>query len=468
VWIGVRMKVLCNNLSIACIVLFFSVTNLLGQAPDILWTKMFGGADRDYGRSVKQTTDGGYIVAGFTYSFGGGLFDVYLVKTNTVGDTLWTKTYGGANTEAGRAVQQTTDGGYIIAGTFNPGGLNEDVYLIKTDSIGDTLWTKKYGWPGQDFAYAVQQTTDGGYITIGFTPQGPGGHIAPNILLIKMDSLGNLSWYQTYGGYFSWDMGFSLQQTGDGGYIIVGMTDYFNYDSSDVYLIKTDANGDTIWSKTFGGASYDYGESVRQTSDGGYIIVGETASFGTGDYDVYLIKTDSLGDTLWTRTYGGDQDESGLSVIESSDGGFVITGMTWSYAVGLADVYVIRTDTNGDTIWTKTIGGLEWDCGWSIQATSDGGYVIAGETKSFGAGDMDFYVIRIAPDTLNINEKKTWKVEHYDFGPTIFSGSLILPKAKKCKVFDIAGRVVMPDKIKAGIYFIEIDGQMTQKVVKIR
>jgi hypothetical protein len=331
-----------NNLRfagiIACLLMFVSI-DVYAQ-PDTLWTKTYGGADKDYGYSVQQTSDGGFIITGYTESFGAGGYDVYLIKADSSGDTLWTKTYGGANDDYGRSVRQTSDGGFLITGGTYPFGAGAyDVYLIKADSSGDTLWTKTYG--GTDT-----------------------------------------------------DIGESVQQTSDGGYIIAGYTHSFGAGESDVYLIKADSSGDTLWTKTYGGADKDYGRSVRQTSDGGFIITGYTESFGAGENDVYLIKADSSGDTLWTKTYGGADADYGYSVQQTSDGGYIIAGGTISFGAGESDVYIIKADSSGDALWTKTYGGTDYDNGHSVQQTSDGGYIIAGRTESFGAGSRDVYLIK--------------------------------------------------------------------------
>ncbi|MBA7530076.1 hypothetical protein ES705_22279 [subsurface metagenome] len=313
---------------------------LFAQGPDTLWTKTYGGVDIDRGYSVQQTTDGGYIITGNTKSFGAGGYDVWLLKTDANGDTLWTKTYGGTGHDYGESVQQTTDNGYIIAGYTNSFGAgNYDVKLIKTLMNGDTLWTKTYGGLDTDYGYSVQQTTDNGYIIAGYTKSfGAGGY---DVYLIKTDMIGNTLWTKTYGGVDD-ERAWLVQQTTDNGYIIAGETESFGVGREDAWLIKTDMNGDTLWTKVYGGTTYDYAKSVQQTTDNGYIVVGETKSFGAGGYDLWLLKTDANGDTLWAKLYGGPMDEYGLSVQETTDNGYIITGWTKSFGAGGADLWLLR------------------------------------------------------------------------------------------------------------------------------
>jgi len=295
--------------AIALCVLTIFLSNTVFAQPDALWTKTFGGSDSDYGHSVQQTSDGGYIITGSTKSYGAGGSDVWLIKTDASGDTIWTKTFGGSDSYVGYSVQQTSDGGYIITGvTYSYGASGSDVWLIKTDALGDILWTETFG--GNNF-----------------------------------------------------DRGSSVQQTSDNGYIITGYTYSYGTGSYDVWLIKTDASGDTIWTKTFGGSDSDNGHSVQQTSDGGYIITGSTQSYGAGSDDVWLIKTGTSGDTIWTKTFGGSDSDNGHSVQQTSDGGYIITGSTKSYGAGSYDVWLIKTDASGDTIWTKTQVGFNFWAG---------------------------------------------------------------------------------------------------------
>jgi len=377
--------------------------------PDILWTKTFGGSSREEGRSVQQTLDGGYIVAGFTRSYGAGNYDVWLIKTDSLGDTLWTRTFGGSQWDWANSVQQTYDGGYIITGFTNSYGTwLRDLWLIKTDESGDTLWTKTFGRgtgfnSPMDEGMCAQQTSDGGYIVTGYTESfGAGGY---DVWLIKTDESGDSAWTQTFGGR-SREEGRSVQQTFDGGYIVTGSTHSFGAGNSDVWLIKTDEMGDSAWTQTFGGIDQDEGYFVQQTSDGGYIIAGETCSYGTGFRglsDLWLIKTDELGDPLWTRTLGAYYRDVGSSLQQTSDGGYIITGWSESYVGGSSDVWLIKIDESGNELWTRTFWTPDPDIGYFVQQTSDGGYIITGQTSPFdmywdGPGWADVLLIRVAPD----------------------------------------------------------------------
>jgi len=355
----------------------------------VSWQRTYGRGGDDQGRSLQQTSDGGFIVCGSTTQRTGGYHDAYLIRTNALGDTLWIRTYGGTREDAGYSVQLTADGGYLVAGnttSFGAGGC--DVYLVKTNAQGDTVWTRTYGGTKDDQGNCVQPTSDGGYIVVGWTySSGAGGH---DVYLIKTDAQGDTIWTKTYGGS-GWDEGFAVAATADGGYIIGGSTTSFGAGAYDVYVIKTNASGDTLWTRTCGGAGLDYGYSIQQTADGGYVVAGATTSFAAGHYDVYLVKTNTSGDTLWTRTYG-PSDDGGYSVQQTADGGYIVAGFTNSPS--LWDVYLIKTDPSGDTLWTRTYGGTDFEAGYSVLQTTDGGYVIAGFTGSFGEGDNDVYLIR--------------------------------------------------------------------------
>ena len=381
-----------NSKKLLLILIAFAFMSLSATA-QIMFQKTYENDSSSEGYFVKQTQDGGYIITGNTSSRGAGSADVYLIRINSNGDTLWTKTYGGTNYDDGEDVEQTSDGGYIIiGGTESFGFATSKVYLIKTNSTGDTLWTRTYGGSGSDWGYSGQQTSDGGYIISGYTySYGAGGSDA---YLIKTNSSGDTLWTKTYGASGG-DWGDKVKQTTDGGYIIAGYTTDFGAGNENVYLIKTNSSGDTLWTKTFGGTTGDdAGYDIQLTSDGGYIIAGTSASFGAGGNDMYLIKTNSLGDTLWTKTYGGTGDDYANSVQQTSDGGYIFTGSTGSFGAGSSDVYLIKTNSLGDTLWTRTYGGTGYDWADHVQQTADKGYIISGSSCSFGDTLGVLYLIK--------------------------------------------------------------------------
>ena len=366
-------------------------------APEEEWDRAFGGSGLDRGYSVQQTSDGGYIIVGETYSSGTGESAVWLIKTNSKGIKEWDRTFGGLIWNGvGYTVQQTSDSGYIIVGETSSclsDIATSDVWLIKTDSEGIKEWDRKFGRLFDDCGYSVQQTSDGGYIIVGET----WGITTSDVWLIKMDSKGSEEWDRTF-SKSGVNKGYSVQQTSDGGYIITGMEGPF-FGIYDVLLIKTDSEGNEEWNRTFGGWCDTCGRSVQQTSDGGYIIAGWVYPylFGIGSKDVLLIKTDSKGNEEWNRTFGGSDHDCGYSVQQTSDGGYIITGYTNSSGAGESDVLLIKTDSHGNKEWAMTIGGSSLDKGYSVEQTSDGGHIIVGETYSSGTGDGDVWLIKITP-----------------------------------------------------------------------
>ena len=368
---------------------------IFAQAPDTLWTKTFGGSNIDVGYSVQQTSDSGYIIAGYTRSYGtmSGR-NVWLIKTDPNGNEEWNNAFGGNDDEEGYSVQQTTDGGYIIAGytkSFGAGGT--DVYLIKTDSLGNQLWSKTFGGSQDDEAYSVQQTSEGGYIIAGATSSSGAG--SRDAWLIKTDPSGNAVWQKTQGGMSS-DGARSVQQTSDGGFILTGWT--YSYGPGylgNAWLVKTDSLGSQEWNNYFGGSDVDRGYSVQQTADGGYIISGYTTSSGAGLEDMLLVKTDSMGTVERMKTFGGSGRDYGNFVQQTSDGGYIVVGYTLSFGAGGDDIYLVKTDASCDEEWSTTYGGAYSDVGYCVRQTNDGGYIITGHTLSFGAGLHDVWLIKL-------------------------------------------------------------------------
>jgi hypothetical protein len=454
----------------------------------ITFERTYGGTGNDWGWSVQQTRDSGYIITGSTTSIGAGRLDVYLVKTSAYGETLWTRAYGGAYNEFGRSVQQTTDSGYVITGyTGSFGAGASDVYLIKTDQDGDTLWTRTYGGPDYEDGHSVQQTADGGYIIAGHTNSFGAGF--DDVYLIRTNASGDTLWTRTFGGDTD-DYGYSVQQTADSGYVIAGSTTRRGADNFDVYLIRTNARGDTLWTKTYGGEYHDGGYSVLQTAENGFVIVGYTASSGAGSDDVFLINTDAQGDTLWTRTFGGGFDDGSHSLQQTPDNGYIIAGTTSSFGAGTDDVYLVKTDARGNALWTRTFGGTDRDIGSSVQHSADGGFVVAGRTYSFGEGSADFYLIKT--DSLGnvaVAEPKTSATRapalSLSCEPNPFSGTTTIRFSHlasrfsplSLRIFDAQGRAVrsfssllsppsslvwdgcddMGQMLPSGAYFLRLD-----------
>lgn len=358
----------------------------------LTFQKAYGGTAADYANSVRQTYDNGYIIAGTTTSFGSGGRDILVIKTNTSGDTLWTKTFGGpTDNEYGFCVQQTTDSGFIVSGvasSFND--VAGDMYLIKLNVTGDTLWTRTYGGNGYEWGSFVQQTSDGGYILTGQTPAfGAGGFDA---YLVKLDAAGDLSWTKTYGGS-GLEIGSAVQQTSDSGYILTGQIDSYGAGSGDFYLVKTDNLGDVVWTKAYGVADEESGVTVKQTTDGGYIIGGNSGN------DMCLLKTDSSGALVWSKKYGGSFIDQCYEVLQTNDSGYMVCGKSFSFSSSADyDAYIVKTDNQGIVEWSKTYGASGSpsanDVVYSIQQTNDGGYIMAGETYGFGTGFMNVYLIK--------------------------------------------------------------------------
>jgi len=338
------------------------------------------------GRIIRQTTDGGYAIqAGAPNNVAGYVF----VRLNRYGDTLWSKRYSGTYQYNENSFQQTSDEGFIITATAYPSAFSDTciIYLIKTNSTGDTLWTKVFGRVGyQERCYSVNQTTDGGYVVAGITTDGGVG-----VYLFKTDANGNTLWRKSYLGLTN-QVGYSMQQTTDGGFVIAGSTGA-GAGGGDIILIRTDSSGGLLWTKTYGGVNSDVAYSVQQTIDGGYIIGGETNSFGAGGNDIYLIKTNASGTVQWSKAYGGDSAEYSWSVRQTNDGGFIIAGSTISFGAGAYDAYLIKTAANGNLLWSKTYGGVNGDVANYAVETFDGGYIATGYYH-YSPSQPNIYVIK--------------------------------------------------------------------------
>ncbi len=366
----------------------FLVFFIFGTVDAAQWSETYGGGGDDYANDVQQTSDGGYIVAARTKSFGAGNYDAWILKLDRQGAIQWQKTYGGSNSDNLHSIRQTSDGGYIAAGWTSSFSANMNAWVLKLDGSGTIQWQKIFADSSESIANAVRQTRDGGFIIGGYAGA------ALNAWVVKLDAGGNVQWQKTYGGSGVDEIS-SLQQTSDDGYIFTGYTSSFGAGNVDAFLVKIDASGNVLWQKTYGGPNYDFAYSVQQTAEGGYIVAGSTASFGAGNHDVWVMKLDASGSIVWNKTYGGSADDIANSVQQTSDGGYIVAGQTSSFGKGMADAWVLKLDSAGNVVWEKTYGGTSPDYAYAVQHTADGGYVIAGRTESFGSGGMDAWIMKL-------------------------------------------------------------------------
>jgi hypothetical protein len=372
----------------------------ISVAASSMWNQTYGGPDNDSAGALVQTSDEGYAIAGYTSSFSDDSSVLcWLVKVDSSGNMEWNKTYGGQGNispiAGSIAMVQTSDGGCALScytqGTFGD-EIHTGFWLVKVDSSGNMEWNKTHWREGHNVAYSLVQTSDGGYAIAG---EARGG----DVWLVKTDSEGNIMWNRTYGGS-DFDYAKSLVQTTDGGYALAGLKGLGFWSNTSgawlpvVWLIKTDIAGNIEWNQTYGGEGTKYVQPLVQTTDGGYAMAGSTNAFGAGGSDFWLIKTDSSGNLMWNKTYGGADGDRALDLVQTSDGGYALAGFTQSFGAGVVDFWVVKTDPSGNMQWDQIYGGPDSDSAWAIVEATDGGYAIAGSTISFGAGKNDAWLIK--------------------------------------------------------------------------
>jgi len=380
---------------------------LLGSslfAQDTLWTRTYGGDDGDQAYSVCQTEDGGYALGGSTWSFGLGQSDYYLVRTDSNGDTLWSRTYGlSFHQDEFREMKPTADGGFVLAGyAFSEAVDDWVVYVVRTDANGDTLWTRDLGLGQGD---AVDETGDGGFIIVGSIFLSD--HTA--MLLIRTDANGETVWTKVFDhqhGEFRFNAADAVEETSDGGLIIGGSTQCEPW-ILHAYLIKTDANGDTLWTRTYATGGYNAFHSVQETSDGGFIVASSMYSEVTWSDDALLVKYDADGNLEWAQCYGTELNEWGNSARETTDGGFIMAGGDMDFMTMDARMYVVKTDAEGNLQWTgnyarTTPDGMKVGDGLSVVETEGGGFAAAGYSVPEGSWSSDMYLVRIRVPQVSI------------------------------------------------------------------
>ncbi|MFW9777777.1 MAG: hypothetical protein ACFFE8_02905 [Candidatus Heimdallarchaeota archaeon] len=369
----------------------------LTNSPKALWNQSYGVTGGGDAPDLIQTNDGGFALAGSTGVGNAYGSEMWLVKTDDEGVVQWTHTYGGLAADWASALIQTTDGGYVLAGnTRSYGGGAGDMWLVKTNAIGVALWSQTYGGFETDEASALVQTADGGFAIAGFTSSFYLGGF--DMMLVKTNSNGTEEWIQTFGGkqnqfINSDDYATALIQTTDGGFALAGYNVSFDQ-GSDMWLVKTDRNGNAIWNQSYGGRGGDEAYAVIQTLDGGFALVGVTGSFGAGGGDMWFVKTNADGVMQWSQTYGGTGSEWARTLIQTSDGGFAIAGLTGSFGNGGGDMWLVKTNVDGKILWSETYGGPESDWASAMLQTADGSFVLAGLTGSFGTSGRDMWLVK--------------------------------------------------------------------------
>lgn len=392
---------------LSIIILCITFINVDGQT-DTAYLYLFGGQHMDMFRDGIATPDSGIIAVGTTSSFGAGNTDIYVVKTDSLGNKIWSKTFGKNNIEHGYSIKNTKDGNYIIAGYTNSSGAGGyDAYLLKIDTIGNVIWDKTYGGNDWDFAYAIVELPDSGFALCGETYTNSLGH--SDVYIFRTDKNGNLLWQKNIGGTQQ-DVANDLILDKDTMFVIVGKTKSFGNGKEDMYLIKTNLQGDTIWTKTFGDTLNECGYRLIQTQDFGYVMVGYAESYSAeGDLEMHSLKTDSSGIFQWYHIYGENTKEDiGYDVLEKPDGSLIFTGYT-GFGAGMKDVYTFNAYFNG---WwspaSNTYGSIMNDIGYANTILPNGSIIIFGTTESYGTGNFDALMIRV--DTVKANQTQILNV----------------------------------------------------------
>lgn len=392
--------------------------------PTIQYAKSFGGSLNELANDIVTTQDGGYAVFGFTQSLDGDItdkstdnFDYWLLKFDTNDQLIWSKTYGGSQTEKGFKIITTNDGGFAVIGTSESNDIDvsenngwNDLWIIKLDSNGIIQWEKSHGFTGNDQGLTIIKTADGGYFIGGVLDVSASGgagndrsarqqHAGGDYWGIKLNANGDKEWRRYFGGSFT-DTTYDVIETSDTGFLLIGSSDSDDVDISgnkggyDFWVVKTDSNGTLEWEKSFGGSEIDEARSITKTNDGNYLILGDTRSTdqdissNNGAADMWLIKISESGNLLWEKTYGGSSFDVGRHISQTFDGGYLLTGSSRSVDgdvdtnKGQNDVWILKINNTGDIQWQKTVGGSEIDFAYGIIELNDGAIIAVGETNS--------------------------------------------------------------------------------------
>ena len=361
----------------------------------VIWGKTYGGKGADGARAVCETSDGGFLLAGYTFSHGTGDADLLVVKVDNKGNLSWAKPYGGAGTEYGYGCKAVDDGYVVVGYTTSFGKGSKDIFLLKLNSEGKELWSKTFGGTSWDVGMAVDGNSEDGYVVCGFTHSFGAGE--EDVYVIKTDPDGNKIWSKTFGGE-RYEFGNSVHILSDGGCLVGATTGTFGKGNADFYSIKIDRDGNEVWTRSYGnkgrrGYGFDWCHSMSLSGDGGSLFVGNTDSQDI--MDAHLVRFDAKGKELWTRSFGKRPFyDYGQSVCEIKDGNYVVCGVTKSIH-GNNDISLTRFDPNGKVMWERSYGSAGSDWGSSILGTKDGQCILTGHTDSSGEGRSDIVLVKV-------------------------------------------------------------------------
>jgi hypothetical protein len=509
------------------IILLLISSYAFSQIPAAVWYKAYGGSSQEFPTSAEKTSDGGYIFAGSTNSSDGditqsnyGGWDFWVVKTDQNGNKIWQKSYGGTGQESNLKIKQTSDGGYFlvsasssnnndVTGNHQPSGgtsYSRDIWVAKLDAYGTIIWSKCIGGSNSDggdgtndFSLDFKLTNDGGLIIAAKTasydgdavlrPAGP----ANPIWLFKLNNLGTIQWSNFYGGNGFYTNIHAINKTSDGGYIVACDTrsselpNFHGFSGSqDFWIFKIDSMGTMQWNKCFGGVSFDIPYDIIQTSDGNYVAVGTSRSTdgdvtgNHGSYDGWMIKISNTGNLLWQKSLGGSRDEELKSVLETSDGGFMILGTTDSYnngdvsgnhsdCSGCQDLWLVKTNSTGNKLWQVCYGTSGGDYATQLISNNNNSFTLFGNTD-FSANGLwtsnfggDYFAIKLGyPTNIVENSFKNQNIIYPN--PANKSVNIISESMKYFKLFDIIGKLIHSStnnlidvsNMSKGIYFINL------------
>lgn len=470
-----------KKLIIKAMVFFLSGCSVIAQS-DTLWTKTYGGQYSDGGRSIIEAIDGGFVIAGYTYSFGEGYADFYLVKTDSEGNEEWAKTYGGPNMDYAYDVCKSVENdGYVLVGyTASYGNGSKDIYMVKTDIDGNEIWTQTFGGPEVEHAKSIIPTNDGNYLICGYTESFGAGE--DDIYLINTDPEGNLLWEKTIGTDHS-EMGEDIIETSDGNFLITGSSGLYDIPGNnsgrnrDIYLVKTDQSGNVLeegyyWIMLGNQGAFDDGYAVCENSDGEYYIVGGCTRESVEVLDIAVVKTDSELNVIWKENLEMGEsafyDFSRAALKPTSDGGILICG-SFKYASTIKnDLFVIKVDSTGNEEWSGYYGGDGSESAYAITESNDEGFVITGHTSSYGAGSFDVWLLKLDLNQTGLsNEPKSSEINFQIFpNPAIknvtISYELESATHLNISITDSSGKLIkalLDNKQAAGEYHHIWDGK---------